>query len=352
MGTNKNILMRNFNGTDWDNLYPQTLSTNVYDSTTGVDVGTDIHQIKTPAYYGEITYKTYYDSVSGTYYSKTFIPYKDQFGNVIKLKHGFQNDAINSGVGETARSFCNRHNASLVFNASRWNTSTGQIYGIQIKDGQILQDIPHGNNYTLGIKADGTLKAYPPSWNASQIIADGCTDTVSGFYPFIMNGEPVDPAIYQSDGDPNNPNPRQAIGQLSTKDIVILTAEGRTGRSKGMTYADMTRIMMSWGVQFAYNLDGGGSSQTVVRGVLTTTPIDDDGMTERLVSDFLYVETPDSALNKLSTVNVDLGFLAKKITELQSQIDYLTNFYQGYIKIDGEPGYNAEGIVMSEGGEN
>lgn len=275
---------------------------------------TDADKLK--AYYDEITYEKYRDTTSSTDYFITFIPNKDTEGNVIQLKHGYQNDLINSGVGETARSFANKRAASLVTNASIWDVGTGLIKGVQIQDGVIKQDKDGGTSYTLGIKADNTLVTYPPATSAATILAAGCVNAITAFFPMIENSVAVDPAIYNVIGNPAEPNPRNVIAQLPNKDIIFLTCEGRTASNLGMTYADVIRILLARGVATAYCLDGGGSTQTVVRSLLINNPLDDSGKTERKVADFLYIER--QAINKqnVKTIATDMGILGKKVTDL------------------------------------
>jgi len=272
------------------------------------------------AYYDRITYDKYRDSVSGTDYFITYIPNKDTDGKLIKLQHGFQNDTMNSGVGETARSFANRNGASLVSNASIFDTSNGLIKGVQIKDGVIYQDKGGTNSYTLGIKDDNTLVTYAPTVSGATILADGCVNALTGFFPLILNSVAVDPAIYATASSKDDPNPRNVIAQLPNKDIIFLTCEGRTSANKGMTYGDLIRILLARGVKTAYNMDGGGSGQMVIRGVMINNPIDDSGKTERLVPDFIYIAKPANVTKKFKTVSADLGAVNKRVFDVAADL--------------------------------
>ena len=264
-------------------------------------------------FYDEITYAKYRDVISATDYYITHIPKLDKNGNLIKLKHGYQNDLMNSGNGETARSFAARHTASLVANASRWDINgSGLIRGVQIQDGIVKQDVDGGTAYTLGINAENQLKAFPPSTNAAAILAEGYTNTVSGFYPMIENGVAVDPAIYNNTAK----EPRQAIAQLSNGDILFLTCAGRNSDNAGMSYLDMIRILQARGATFAYNLDRGGSTSMNVRGLTLNDAIDDSGYTERPVADFLYIDSPATFKQKIKSIPADMGHMGKRISDL------------------------------------
>lgn len=314
------------------------------------DLNNKINDVLGNVFYNDITYETYRDSTSSTDYVITHIPHRDKQGNLIELKHGYPNDLINSGNGETPRSFSGRHNASAVMNASNWNVSSGLIYGVQIQDGVIKQDIPHPTNYILGIKEDNKLVAYPAGTSAQSILNDGCVQALSGFFPIIQNGQQVDPVIYSGTTQPMEKHPRQVIAQLANNDILFLTCEGRTRTSEGMTYEDVARILLARGAVFAYNLDGGGSSQTVVRGVLANVPID-GGSVERPVRDFLYVKK-DSVTNELMrSTNIDLGKLSKRLADVKTGLDNKTSFIHGYIRLMAELDFKLQGIEVWEGDE-
>jgi len=272
------------------------------------------------AYYDRITYEKYRDTVSSTDYYITFVPNKDSDGKLIKLEHGFQNDTMNSGVGETARSFAARNGASLVSNISIFDTSNGLIKGVQIKDGVIYQDKGGTNSYTLGIKADNTLVTYAPTVSGATILADGCVNAFTGFFPLILNSVAVDPAIYAISANSAEQHPRNVIAQLPNKDIIFLTCEGRTSANKGMTYDDLIRILLARGVKTAYNMDGGGSGQMVIRGVMINNPIDDFGKTERKVPDFIYIAKPPEVTKKFKTITTDLGAVNKRVLDVAADL--------------------------------
>jgi hypothetical protein len=269
-------------------------------------------------FYDEITYAKYRDVISSTDYFITYVPKYDKNGKLIKLKHGYQNDLMNSGNGETARNFAARKTASLVVNASRWDLGgSGLIRGIQIQDGVINQQHDGLNAYTLGINADNQLKAFPNTVTAQQILDQGYVDAVTAFFPMIENGVAVDSNIYLNSV---TKEPRQAIAQLANGDILFLTCHGRNSNNTGMSYADMIRILLARGATFAYNLDGGGSTQTNVRGVTVNDATDDAGKTERPVTDFLYIDSPATFKQKFSSIPVDMGHMGKRINDIAADV--------------------------------
>ncbi len=86
-------------------------------------------------------------------------------------------------------------------------------------------------------------------------------------------------------------HPRTAIGRLPDGRIVLIVVGGRQPyHSLGMTLLELAGTLRAIGVTDAMNLDGGGSSTLVVRGVVINLPSDEVG--ERPVSDVLLVMPP------------------------------------------------------------
>jgi hypothetical protein len=83
-------------------------------------------------------------------------------------------------------------------------------------------------------------------------------------------------------------HPRTAVGRLPDGRVVLLVVGGRQPyHSVGMSLIEMAGLMRQMGVTDALNLDGGGSTTLVVRGVVINLPADETG--ERPVSDVLLV---------------------------------------------------------------
>lgn len=89
----------------------------------------------------------------------------------------------------------------------------------------------------------------------------------------------------------NRRHPRTAIGRLEDGRIVIAVIGGRQPyHSLGMTLVELAGMLRRLGVTDALNLDGGGSTTLVVRGVVINLPSDETG--ERPVGDVLLVLPP------------------------------------------------------------
>lgn len=111
-------------------------------------------------------------------------------------------------------------------------------------------------------------------------------ELINGFFfgpALVMDGEVLEiPKHYQF--DPFSPNPRAAIGQTGPLTYVIVTVNGRTDASTGVTLAQLAGIMGELGCTQAYNLDGGNSATLVFHGDV----YNDKPQSERDVTDIIY----------------------------------------------------------------
>jgi hypothetical protein len=70
-------------------------------------------------------------------------------------------------------------------------------------------------------------------------------------------------------------HPRTAVGWNEGGDIWLVTVDGRQpGTSEGMTMRELADLMMKLGATEAINLDGGGSTTFVTRGLVVNRPSD------------------------------------------------------------------------------
>ncbi|HUQ49511.1 MAG TPA: phosphodiester glycosidase family protein [Terriglobales bacterium] len=98
----------------------------------------------------------------------------------------------------------------------------------------------------------------PP--DAVQVISGRDFLVVKGKAQFTDSGVTYKP------GEFRNVNPRTAVGINKKGDkLYLLVVDGRSDRSRGMTYGQLAQEMVKAGAYTAINLDGGGSSTMVVR---------------------------------------------------------------------------------------
>lgn len=231
-----------------------------------------------------------FDSDSETFYYLTRIKHKDHNNKILKLEH---QHSIKT-TGETVLEFSKRMNdPAVAINASTMHRleppGTIKPNGVQIINGEIIQDRV-STAYTLGIKENGGLVAYKPEIRAEEIIKAGIVNALTGFMPLIEGGVPVSDDVLSIRENSFDRHPRQVIAQFENLDLLILSCGGRGFQGEGMLAKDLIRILEELKVEFAYNLDGGGSVSTVVGGKRITPQIDGDGTKDRLRPNFLYVQ--------------------------------------------------------------
>ena len=142
--------------------------------------------------------------------------------------------------------------------------------GRQVHNGTIVNNNAFDSYYSIGDRLK-SLKAFNKNVTAQEMIQQGYNNVVSGFYPLVVDGVGVE---FDSSNDTENnmeKNPRQIICQKENKDMFFITATGRgINGGLGLDFSDMVRISLKHGANFSFNLDGGGSIQTMVRGTLLT----------------------------------------------------------------------------------
>ncbi len=82
-------------------------------------------------------------------------------------------------------------------------------------------------------------------------------------------------------------HPRTAVAKLKDGKFLMITVDGRSESSGGISLNDLAALLLEFGATDAMNLDGGGSTTMFVNGKVANHPSDKDG--ERKVSDALLV---------------------------------------------------------------
>ncbi|MEP0861515.1 MAG: phosphodiester glycosidase family protein [Ignavibacterium sp.] len=83
-------------------------------------------------------------------------------------------------------------------------------------------------------------------------------------------------------------HPRSGIGFSSDKrTLYFITVDGRQQMSRGMTLLEFANLMITEGVHFGLNLDGGGSTTLIINDKVVNSPSDLTG--ERLVGNCLMI---------------------------------------------------------------
>ena len=228
----------------------------------------NIKLLSSRTYNNVVNMHYYRDLVANTDAIFTIIEKSDFENNKINVKCRLLGSSCTSTDYTDLKEYANKNNFLLLINSGIFNIDTdGSVDGIYIQDGKILQDTPqksHTKQYCLGIKADGTMKAYPYNITASEILNDGCINAVVGFVPLIEDSMKVPDSVLSVCPHAFEKHPRQIIGTMQNGDYFTFTCDGRATGQEGMTLNECINFLTNFDILFAFNLDGGGSTQTVV----------------------------------------------------------------------------------------
>ena len=203
-------------------------------------------------------------------------------------------------------------------NGGYFDTGTGSLLSLtQIYDFMVAKPLSPGirpPRSCLGILPDRTLTI--------QRVADVLT-TVSGYNwvttyhgigggPNLLTNGIVSVTTTEEGFDtasgigPVSRNPRTAVGYTTTGQLVMVVVDGRQSSwSVGMTLTEMAQFLQDIGVQYAMNLDGGGSSTLVTGGTVRNSPSDGN---ERAVANGLMVFYDTSIDSSIVIDNDSTGF--------------------------------------------
>jgi len=147
-----------------------------------------------------------------------------------------------------------------------FGTSTG-CSGVLISDSKTLANDYKNGATQFGVTKDkqwfiGNLK------NNSQAQEIGITNLITGFNWIVYNGTST---ISTPGGEGA---PRTVVGIDEKNRLMMLEVDGceKCKDGKGPTMQDISQMMVNLGASYAVNLDGGGSSTSVVNGTLVNHP--------------------------------------------------------------------------------
>ncbi|CAL9391763.1 phosphodiester glycosidase family protein [Streptomyces sp. enrichment culture] len=102
-----------------------------------------------------------------------------------------------------------------------------------------------------------------------------------------LGGRTVEVRLLTPDGWVHKRNPRTLAGVDGAGRTVLVTADGRSTDSLGLSIGESAAVARSLGLRDAVNLDGGGSTTMVAEGAVLNSPSDAAG--ERPVGDALLI---------------------------------------------------------------
>lgn len=134
--------------------------------------------------------------------------------------------------------------------------------GVIIRDGIVFAD--DDENDTLVFSTNGRMQAFgPDETSADALLAEGVQNAFS-FGPTLIKDGEIQPDLM--DMRLSSRKPRNAVGMIEPYHFILALVEGRSKRSKGMTYEELADLFASYGCEVAYNLDGGQSATMAFMG--------------------------------------------------------------------------------------
>lgn len=285
-----------------------------------------------------VTKHIYNSGRNKTAYWITKIPYLDPTGNRNELKQyivGQVGSSITPSA-ETVLDFYKKNdNIEVAFNSATFSVNEDTYYlpGAKyvIQNGVSLSGTLATRAQLICIYNDGTLgTVHAENMTAQQLINNGVKYCCTAFFTLLENGV-VSDEVNNTDDWWGKPYQRQVIGQDADKNIYVLTTNGKniypSQLSYGITGTQCIEIMQSLNCTYAYMLDGGGSTCTVVDGVVLNQVTDEDATSQRAVPFIWYVEKEkDENVKALTNLIGDsIETIKDNISRTNKQITALPN---------------------------
>lgn len=218
------------------------------------------------------------------------------------LSRGLANDKIGKGQLEKATTFASRSNDDVVFNASTFNVASQTMRGVVIHEGKVLQDEPNYTERTyLVIYRNGEIGYLEHDTTSKQMLDLGVYESLLGFFPIVIDSKRVTNTYYKPyPFSLNALNPQQIIYRIDSE-IYFLTTNGRTPGQPGLSVNQLIELLIKKGADFAYLLDGGGSTTTVENGSI----VNKLSSSERPVADFLRLKGSDEEVKTQRVTDIE-----------------------------------------------
>lgn len=240
---------------------------------------------------GELAYNT--DNMSISIEQKqsdgiTYFVCDIQLTDVSQLRTAFAGDDFRSGIYEATSDIAGRYSPVLAINADfcRYHRD-----GVIIRNGEVLRRQNIKRHHLLVVDENGNMSAQTDRSGKQGLVANKLeqenTWQTFEFGPvLVQDGEAATlPSSFYVNCNDGYYEPRTAIGQIGPLHYIIIVVDGRRdGYSTGASIPQLQKLFLDEGVQFAFNLDGGGSTTLYFLGEVINMP---SGGKERSVSDVI-----------------------------------------------------------------
>ncbi len=227
-----------------------------------------------------ISLSTYYENDTTIYVADI------QVDSPELLKTAFSQNSYGRNVTAATSDTAADVDAILAINGDNYGS---REKGYVIRNGVLYRDTASKGQEDLVIYADGSFEVINESEISAQELIDNGAVQVFSFGPgLIEEGDIIVDADDEVDRAKAS-NPRTAIGILDENHYVFVVSDGRSTESEGLTLKELALFMQSLGVQYAYNLDGGGSSTMVFLDEVINNPTSGRSDGERAVTDIVFI---------------------------------------------------------------
>ncbi|MDD6618729.1 MAG: phosphodiester glycosidase family protein [Clostridiales bacterium] len=199
------------------------------------------------------------------------------------------------------------HNGVIGINGSGFDYGSGipAPGKSMIKGGEVYNDT-YSNGNIMCVTRDGGMFTAVAGMTTEEMLNRGVWDTYCFGPTLVENGKAyeITSAFQQT-----YRYQRTVIGMVNPGDYYILIVDGKgAGGSEGMTYEEMQKVLLDLKCQYAYNLDGGGSTTLVFKGRVINSLT--DGGNERPCADILYfIDAGDGAEGEDIIIHEDEAML-------------------------------------------
>lgn len=133
---------------------------------------------------------------------------------------------------------------------------------------EMLKQLRPGSEVTLDFQITEGWEALEHALQGGpMLLKDGGRTSHASWY-----SEGFDPSQHS-----DKRHPRTAVGRHANGDLMLITMDGRSSQSAGLSMHDAQTALIHMGVKDAVMMDGGGSTQMVVDDVMVNRPSDSAG---------------------------------------------------------------------------
>ena len=211
--------------------------------------------------------------------------------DVFSLKTAFAKNKFGKNIIQPTSVQAENNNAILAINGDYYGKRDN---GYVVRNAEIWRKKVSARNERntyddLAILQDGSFRIFQENKTDMEEVAGWGAWQVFSFGPgIIVDGE----IAVDVDDDVQNhlaSNPRTVIAEVSPGHYLLVVSDGRTSTNAGVSLYEMAVFLKSLGATQAYNLDGGGSTTMYFNGRVVNKPVNSGRITERYVSDIVYI---------------------------------------------------------------